>query len=99
MHKMVAEKGIDMPLLACKYEGMTYDEVMAHFGTQVKLAAALGITQSTVSSWGRVVPRSYQYQIEVITDRKLLADAELRLPADRVLPMQAANAISRRQMS
>ena len=69
---------------------MTYEEVMAHFGTQTKLAAALGITQSTVSCWGRVVPRAYQYQIEVITDRKLLADPELRLPADRVIPQQAA---------
>lgn len=72
---------------------MTYDEALAYFGTQTKLAAALGVTQATVSRWGEgprahktfTIPASYQYQIEVITNRQLLADAELRLPADRVI--------------
>lgn len=61
---------------------MTYEEVLEHFGTQVRIAAALGITQPTVSAWGGAVPDAYQYQIEVITGGRLLADARLRLPAN-----------------
>lgn len=67
---------------------MTYDEALGIFGTQANLARALGITQSTVSLWGKgprgakafAVPRAYQYQLEVITGGKLRADAELRKP-------------------
>lgn len=57
---------------------MNYQQVIRHFGTQVKTAAALGITQSTVSAWRGTVPARYQYQIEVITDGKLRADKALR---------------------
>jgi len=54
---------------------MTYHEALAHFGgTQVALAAALGIKQPTVSCWGGDIPMSYQYQIEVMTKGKLKAD-------------------------
>lgn len=57
---------------------MTYDEALKHFGgTQVKLAAALGIQQPTVSAWKGKVPAPYQFQIEVLTDRKLRVDADL----------------------
>jgi DNA-binding transcriptional regulator YdaS (Cro superfamily) len=57
---------------------MTYTDVIEHFGSQVKLAAALGITQPTVSLWGRKIPPSYQYMIEVVTNGKLRADDQLR---------------------
>jgi DNA-binding transcriptional regulator YdaS (Cro superfamily) len=53
---------------------MNYEQVLDHFGTQVKLAAALGITQPSVSAWGHTVPMRYQYQIEVITDGVLKAE-------------------------
>jgi transcriptional regulator with XRE-family HTH domain len=59
---------------------MTYDEAIAHFGTQVKLAEALRIAQPTVSQWERVVPPRYQFQLEIITDGALRADPELRIP-------------------
>lgn len=59
---------------------MTYDEAIKYFGTQTKLGAALGITQATVSAWHRVVPPRYQYQLEVITQGRLLADEPLRKP-------------------
>jgi hypothetical protein len=55
---------------------MTYNEVLDHFGTQVKLAAALNITQPTISAWNKVVPMRWQYQIEVITDGHLKADRD-----------------------
>ena len=57
---------------------MTYQDAIAHFGTQVRLATALGITQPTVSIWGGNIPPRYQYQLEVITSGKLRADAALR---------------------
>lgn len=57
---------------------MTYTEALQRFGgTQVKLAAALGITQSTVSAWKGVIPPAYQYQIEVLSDRALRVDPDL----------------------
>lgn len=59
---------------------MTYEQAIAHYGTQVNLAAALGIKQPAVSQWGRVIPPSYQYQLEVITGGKLRADSQLRKP-------------------
>lgn len=57
---------------------MTYSDVISHFGTQVAIAKALGITQSTVSGWGGVVPPKYQYQLEVITEGAMRADDDLR---------------------
>lgn len=62
---------------------MTYQEAIDYFGTQVRLAAALGIQQPSVSSWGKVIPDRYQYQLEIITGGDLLVDPYLRLPVDR----------------
>lgn len=59
---------------------MTYDQALEHFGTQVKLAAALGITQPTVSAWDKTIPPAYQYQLEIITAGFLRVDEELRRP-------------------
>jgi hypothetical protein len=62
---------------------MTYNQVIAKFGTQVKLAAALGITQGTVSPWRKAgIPPRWQYHLEVITDGALRADKRLRRPAN-----------------
>lgn len=72
---------------------MTYDDVIARFGTQVRLASVLGITQSTVSSWGKVVPPRYQFQLEVLTHGELKADAALlptRISDDRRRDSRAA---------
>jgi DNA-binding transcriptional regulator YdaS (Cro superfamily) len=69
---------------------MTYQEALAHFGTQVKMAAALGITQSTVSLWKGSVPAAYQYQMEIITDGALQADIELRRPKNGADTAKAA---------
>lgn len=54
---------------------MTYDELMAHFGTQKSAADALGLKQPTVAGWkdgGIPLPRQAQY--EVVTDGVLRAD-------------------------
>ena len=56
---------------------MTYDQVIKRFGTQIRLAAVLGITQPTISAWGKVVPARYQFQLEVLTNGELRADRAL----------------------
>jgi hypothetical protein len=57
---------------------MDYKSALDHFGgTQIKLAAALGITQPTVSAWKGVIPAAYQFQLEVLSDRALRVDPAL----------------------
>lgn len=63
---------------------MTYSDVLRHFGTQVAIAQALGITQPTVSAWDGEVPSKYQYQLEVITSGQLRAEESLRAPVVNV---------------
>lgn len=68
---------------------MTKDQAIAHFGTQVKLAEALGITQSSVALWGAHPPAIRQLQIEAVTLGELTADPDCdryRFPA----PQRAA---------
>lgn len=42
-----------------------------HFGSQVKLAAAIGVTQAAISKWPDDVPELRAYQIERLTDGAL----------------------------
>lgn len=55
---------------------MSPADVISHFGTQVNVASALGITQPTVSEWVQngYVPLGRQYEIQVLTGGKLKAD-------------------------
>lgn len=54
---------------------MDLDQVVAHFGTQEKAAAALGMTQGSVSAWRKAgIPVPRQFQIEVLTNGALRAD-------------------------
>lgn len=47
---------------------MKFDDIITHFGTQEKTAAALGINQSSVAAWKRSgVPLVRQYQIQVVS--------------------------------
>ena len=52
---------------------MTKSQAIAAFGSQAKLAAALGIKQPTVSSWRRIPPE-HQLKIEELSRGALLAD-------------------------
>lgn len=51
--------------------------VIAHFGSQAKVASALGIKQQSVADWGEEVPKLRQLQIQVITRGKLRADPQI----------------------
>lgn len=66
---------------------MTKDDAIKHFGTQQALAAAIGVTQGTISGW-KAVPPWRQLQIEAVTLGALVAGPECdryRVPA---LPTQ-----------
>ena len=66
---------------------MKTDEAIKHYGTQEKLAAALGIAQSTISgSWGVYPPDRRQLQIERKTAGVLKAEAGVM---DRLLGIEA----------
>ena len=52
---------------------MTKTQAIAQFGSQVKLAAALGLSQPTISSWKRI-PAEHQLKVEELTRGALLAD-------------------------
>ncbi|MEI8614921.1 Cro/CI family transcriptional regulator [Shewanella sp. PP-He15 brown] len=44
-----------------------------HFGSQAKLAAAIGVSQAAISKWPVDVPELRAYQIERLTDGELKA--------------------------
>lgn len=59
--------------------GMTKQEAIAYFGTQTKLADALGLKQPTIAGWVEV-PLEHQFYLEIITTGDLIADPH---PAER----------------
>lgn len=65
---------------------MTRDEAVAFFGSQLKLAKRLGITQGSVSLWAGGIPPLRQLQIERLTKGKLRADRSC--DSYRVAPVQ-----------
>lgn len=52
---------------------MTKDQAVKHYGTQAKLAQALGILQGSVAAWGDYPPPMRQLQIEALTGGVLKA--------------------------
>lgn len=63
---------------------MDYKDALEYFGgTQVRLAKALGVGQPVISHWKGIIPPHYQFQIEVLSDRKLRVDPALlpKVPA------------------
>lgn len=55
---------------------MTTDEAVKHFGSQQALARAIGCKQPAISQWGERPPMLRQYQIQLLTDGALMADAQ-----------------------
>jgi len=53
---------------------MKKEDAIKHFGSQSKLAQALGINKQAVHQWPEIVPIGRQYQIEVITNGELKAE-------------------------
>jgi DNA-binding transcriptional regulator YdaS (Cro superfamily) len=53
---------------------MRKSTVIAHFGSAVAAARALGIPRQTVSAWRESVPARYTYELERITAGTLKAE-------------------------
>lgn len=53
---------------------MTTSDAVSHFGSATKLARALGIKPAAVSQWGEYPPLLRQFQIELVSKRKLRAE-------------------------
>jgi hypothetical protein len=54
-------------------DAMTYQELIAYFGTCAKAARALGVDRRVVHRWKRAgIPLARMYQIQVITEGVLL---------------------------
>lgn len=56
----------------------TDDAIRWAGGTQAALAGKLGIQQPSVAAWGHRPPALRQLQIELLSKRKLRADADCR---------------------
>lgn len=64
---------------------MKIDNVIKHFGSQAAAAAAIGVTQPTISNWktrGRI-PNLQQLRIEHISRGKLRADSKILAKVSR----------------
>lgn len=53
---------------------MTTADVIQHYGTQQKVADALGIRQGSVGGWGKYPPVLRQLQLQRITNGRLKAE-------------------------
>lgn len=71
---------------------MLTKDAIAYFGSQAKLARALGIKQQSVADWRDEVPDVQQLKLERITGGALKADPSiLDAPAPRpTMPAQPA---------
>lgn len=56
---------------------MTHEELINHFGSEIKAAVEIGVSQMTINNWKRNgVPRLMQLAIQALTKNKLKADSE-----------------------
>jgi hypothetical protein len=70
---------------ACQYADnneMKTETAINHFGSREALASALGISRQMTYQFGENIPLLRQYQLQVITDGKLVADN----PDERIRP-------------
>lgn len=63
---------------------MTVDQVVKHFGSVAKTALALKMTRQAIYAWRYRggIPKMAQYHIQVLTEGRLLADAEKETPQE-----------------
>lgn len=50
---------------------------IAHFGNTVKLAKILGITSSSITQWGEIIPEKQALKLERLTNQALKYDPVL----------------------
>ena len=54
---------------------MNTEQAVSHFGSKKKLADALLLSPSAITQWGSVIPMLRQFQIQMLTEGALIADA------------------------
>lgn len=57
---------------------MKKSDVIAHFGGVTATAKALGIKKSSVSQWGEEIPKGRAYEVQVMTEGKLMVNKTLQ---------------------
>ena len=57
---------------------MTMQELIDYYGSEIKVAAAIGMSHQTIKNWvhSQVIPRTAQLAIQTISKGKLKADEE-----------------------
>ncbi len=53
---------------------MTTQDAIAHYGTQLELARALGLSPAAVCQWGEYPPRLRQLELQDLTGGQLKAE-------------------------
>lgn len=56
---------------------MLKTDAVAHFGSEEKLAIAIGLTRQAVNAWPDIVPQGNAYKLQVITGGQLQVRTEL----------------------
>ena len=52
-------------------------DVVAYYGTQERVAAALGLTRQAIVAWGPVIPQGQAYKLQALTKGQLKVIPEL----------------------
>ena len=53
---------------------MKTSDAVRHFGSRVKIAAALSCTRSAVYQWGEIVPEGSAYKLQALAKGKVKVD-------------------------
>jgi DNA-binding transcriptional regulator YdaS (Cro superfamily) len=61
---------------------MQKDIAVSHYGSQIKLAQALGISSSAVSYWDSIIPEKQAMRLALITNGALVYESELYRPIE-----------------
>lgn len=71
--------------------GVTYDDLIKHFGSQAAVARALNLQQPSVWEWKKKgIPGKRQMQVERLTDGALKAHPRVRNEYKALLGREAA---------
>ena len=73
-----------------KIGAMTHEDLIQHFGSQAKVARAVGISSASVDEWKGGVPELRQLEFQKLTGGKLKAAPGVVRKYRELLPSRAA---------
>ena len=72
---------------------MRYDDLIAHFGAPSDAGKALGVDRRLVDGWKkRRIPTKHQLKAQILSDGKLVPDAEAQKEANEMAALLQARA-------